>query len=166
MVVYPEHFGISYGVMAILGLRCSNGDYSFAVLSGSLDSPTVDDSGTIHAPKGFSRPQLLKWFFQELQDLHARHGIRCIVMKGSEGMANRGGSFIERIELEAMAFYAGAELGIRPVHRKVKSQIAKGLGQKGKAKYLERVDTSVIDSFAQLSPKVQEAVLAAWSELK
>jgi hypothetical protein len=65
-----------------------------------------------------------------------------------------------------MVFYAGAELGIKPIHKKVKSQIAKGLGQKGNAKYLERVDKSVIDAFDGLSPKLQEAVLAAWSELR
>jgi hypothetical protein len=152
--------------MKILGLRCSNADYSFAILSGTLAAPVLEASGTISAPKGYSKPQLLKWFFQELQGLHARYAPKCIVMKGSEGMAARGGSFVERVELEAMVFYAGAELGIKPIHKKVKSQIAKGLGQKGNAKYLERVDKSVIDAFDGLSPKLQEAVLAAWSELR
>ena len=151
--------------MPIFGLRCSNGDYSFAVLSGTAGSPTLEASGTIAAPKGYSKPQLLKWFFQEIQGLHARYGVKCVVMKGSEGTAHRGATFVERVELEAMVFYAGAELGIKLVHRKVKSQIAKGLGLKGKAKYLDRFDTSVMDSFEGLSPKLQEAALAAWSEL-
>ena len=151
--------------MKILGLRCSNADYSFAIVSGSLSAPVLEASGTVSAPKGYAKPQLLKWFFQELHGLHVQHGPKCIVMKGSEGMATRGSSFVERTELEAIVFYAGAELGIKPVHKKVKSQIAKGLGQKGKAKYIDRVDKSLIASFDGLPEKQKEAVLAAWSEL-
>ena len=113
--------------MTILGLRCSNGDYSFAILSGSSKVPKLIASGSVPAPKGYTKPQLLKWFFQELQDLHTQHDLTAIVMKGTEGLAARGASFVGRVELEAMVFYAGAELGIKPVLKKVKSQVAQGL---------------------------------------
>ena len=62
-------------------------------------------------------------------------------------------------------FYAGAALGIKPVLRRVKSQVAKSLGLKGRAKYLDSFDTSVLADYERLPKNLQEAVLAAWSGL-
>ena len=152
--------------MTILGLRCTSSGYSFAVVSGKLKAPVLQDHGTVPAPKNYVKPQLLKWFFQEIQGLNHRYQLDGIVMKGAEGLAARGSAFVERIELETMVFYASAELGIKPVLRKVKSQLAKGFGFKGRGRYLDRVETSAIDQYENLPPNVQEAVLAAWSELK
>jgi hypothetical protein len=151
--------------MAILGLRCTNRGYSFAVLSGARNAPTLEAYETVAVPKGYAKPQTLKWFFQEIQDLSRRFELDGIVMKGAEGQAVRDKAFVERIELEAMVFYAGAQFGIKPVLRKVKSQLAKSLGLKGRPKYLDRFDTSAVGGYEHLSKNVQEAVLAAWSEL-
>ena len=151
--------------MMILGLRCSNSGYTFAVLSGSRKSPAIIAKGSVDTPKGFAKPQKLRWMAQEMHDLCKRHNITCIAMKGTEGLASRGSSFVERIEIEAAVFMSGAELGIKPVVKKVKSTIAKDLGQKGKAKYLERIDTSIILNFSDYNEHEKEAVFVAWSEM-
>jgi hypothetical protein len=87
--------------MTVLGLRCSNTGYSFAVLSGTSGSPILQGYDTVAVPKGYARPQALKWFFQEIQDLNGKFGVDGIVMKGAEGQAGRGQAFVERVELEA-----------------------------------------------------------------
>ena len=152
--------------MRILGLRCSNTGYSLAVLSGDINAPLLEAHDTVTVPKGYAKPQALKWFFQEIQDLCGKFSFDGIVLKGAEGQATRDKAFVERIEMEAMVFYAGAQLGIKPVLRKVKSQLAKGLGLKGRAKYLEGFDKSAVSDYADLPKHVQEALLAAWSELR
>lgn len=103
--------------------------------------------------------------YQEISDICKRHCVSAICMKGSEGLAVRGAPFVDRIEMEAMVFVSGHELGIKPILKKVKGTIAKNLGQKGKAKYLKRLDTSAMPAFSTLDEKEQEAILAGWSEL-
>jgi hypothetical protein len=151
--------------MNILGLRCSNKDYSLSVVCGSKGSPILVKTCSVAYPKGYAKPQGLKWFLQEIEDLLKKHSISAIVMKGFEGRS-RGTTFVERIEHEAIVFLSGANLGIKRIHRKVKSTIAKDMGMKGKGHYLEtQLDKSAIPTFSQLPDKEQEATLAAWSEL-
>jgi hypothetical protein len=60
---------------------------------------------------------------------------------------------------------AGGARGMRAVFKKVKSTIAKDLGQKGRSKYLANLDTSWAPTFDGFSDKEKEAIQAAWSEL-
>jgi hypothetical protein len=135
-------------------------------MSGDKNAPLLEAYDTVTIPKGYAKPQALKWFFQEIQDLSGKLSFDGIVLKGAEGQAIRDKAFVDRIEMEAMVFYAGAQLGIKPVLRKIKSQLAKGLGLKGRAKYLQGFDTSAVSDYEHLPKNVQEAILAAWSELK
>ena len=81
-------------------------------------------------------------------------------------MAQKGGSYTNRVECEAIIFLAAANNGLTAI-RKVKPTIAKDLGLAGRAKALdEDLETSVISDFQSYSTKEQEAVLAAWSDLK
>lgn len=151
--------------MNILGIRCSNTDYTYAVLAGDKSSPQLIEFETIAYPKGFSKSQSLKWFHQELVALIQRYSIERIVMKAGEGQI-RGKPYEDRVEHEAMAYLAAADCGIKAVFKKVKSTIAKSLCSKGKAAYLSTsLDTSVFVDYDKHKPKVQESILAGWSEL-
>lgn len=152
--------------MGHLGLRCSNNDYTFVILKGDASCPSIMDKGCVSFPKGFNRPHELKWFYQEIEGLIYKHKIRSITIKGAEGMAARDKSFVSRIENEAVVYLAGFNNGIKKISKKVKSTMAKDLGLKGKAKYLAtKLDCSVFPTFNDETPKMQEAILAAWSDI-
>lgn len=150
--------------MTILGVRCSNRDFAYAILDGRRDTPELVKVGTLSYPKGFVKPQSLHWLFQEADGLFRQNGIEKLVIKRFEGQS-RGAPFEDRVEHEAAVILAAAQRGMKVVFKKVKSQIAKDLGQKGRARYLAALDTSWLPCFGDLSEKEKEAVHAAWSEL-
>lgn len=151
--------------MSILGIRCSNKEFSYAVMSGSKKAPAIIDNGSLTYPKSLVRPRSLLWFTQEVEQLIKKHNALGIVMKKFEGRS-RGDLFEERVEYEAAVYLASARCGIMAVCKKVKSTIAKDLGLKGRAHYLEtELDTSVIPEFSNYTDKEQEAILCAWSQL-
>lgn len=149
----------------ILGLRFSNKDFSYAVLSGLKDKPTVEHEGANKIPKNFSKPRALSWLVQEIEEIIKRHNITKIVMRGFEGQVRKRTTYEERVELETAVYIAASKLGINAVFKKVRSTIAKDLGLKGKAHYLETVDTSSISGFDERSDIKKDAIFAAWSEL-
>ena len=151
--------------MNILGIRCSNTDFTYAVLTGTKAAPQLVETQTIAYPKGFAKAQSLKWLHQELMGLIQKHSVERIVMKASEGQS-KGKPYEDRVEHEAMVYLAAADCGIKAVFKKVKSTIAKSLCSKGKASYLSTsLDTSVFSNFEKHKPKVQEAIFSGWSEL-
>jgi hypothetical protein len=149
----------------ILGIRCSNTDYHYALLGGTKKAPVVESQGAISFPSGMKKPIALKWMVDEIRDQLRKNKIDKVVIKGPEPSAARTSALVERIEYEAAILIACAEAGLRAAFKKVKSTIAKDLGLKGKARYLKTLDTSVIERFDTLPEKSQEAVLAAWTEL-
>ena len=152
--------------MRVLGLRCSNTDFAFALVTGTQDSPCLEDSRLIAYPKGYTRPQRLKWFLQELQEITRSRDIDKWVLKGTEPMAQKNKSFVERVEYEGIATLVAADASIADVRRKVKATIAKDFGLPGKAKSLTGgLDYHLIPNLRQQPDKIQEAVLVAWSEL-
>uniref|UniRef100_Q01T22 Holliday junction resolvase RuvC n=1 Tax=Solibacter usitatus (strain Ellin6076) TaxID=234267 RepID=Q01T22_SOLUE len=149
----------------VLGLRCSNTDYHYALLSGTKKVPLVEDQGSVSYPGGLKKPAALKWMVDEIQDRLRKSDIDSVVIKGPEPAATRTSSLVERVEYETAAMIACAEVGLKAVFKKVKSTLAKDLGLKGKGKYLQTLDTSAIPGFSTLSEKAKEAALAAWTEL-
>lgn len=149
----------------VLGVRCSNSDYSYVVLRGTRAKPDLVEYKQITFPVGLSKDKSLKWMVDEMRDHLRRHQITAVVMKGAEALAGRNTSLLERVEYEAAIYIVCADVGITKVSKKMKSTIAKDLGMKGKAKYLTSMDTSGIPEFGKFPVKVQEAVQAAWSEL-
>lgn len=151
--------------MSVLGIRCSNKDFTYAVLTGTKKNPTLQCIASVIVPKNFSRPRALHWMVQEVDGLIAKHAISKIVMKASEGRF-RGKTYSDRVELEASVYVAAGMKGMSAVFKKVTSTIAKDLGLKGRGRYLQTsLDTSVIPSYAGHSDKEKEAILAGWSEL-
>jgi hypothetical protein len=150
--------------MKVLGIRYSSSDYTFVVLDGSQAAPIILEVNTVAFPKGFTKPQSLKWFYQEIEGLLARHEIQKIVIKSFEGRF-RGNLYEDRVEHEAMVSLAAANRAIRGVFKKVKSTIAKDLGLKGRPRYLSTMDTSMLPEFKSYPTTTKDAVLAAWSEL-
>ena len=149
----------------VLGLRFSNSDYTWVVLKGTKESPTVCASGGAKMPKGLHRPQTLSWFCQEIELLISQNGFTKICIKNTEAMARKGNTYEMRVDHEAAAFIAAANHGIKSVFKKVNATIAKDMGLKGKGKYLKTFDTSPIADFDQRTGKEQDAIMAAWSEL-
>ncbi len=151
--------------MSVLGIRCSNKDYAFAVLNGTKKSPQLIDSETITYPKGFSKQQSLKWLLQEIEDLIIKYKAEKIVMNKSEARI-RGNTYEDRVEHEAMVYIAASNQGITSISKKVKSSIAKDLGLKGRASSLDTsLNISLIKDFKNYSDKSRDAILAAWSKL-
>ena len=117
-------------------------------------------------PKGFLRPQALKWFCQEIETLITKHNCNKICIKKCEPIAQKGNTYETRVEHETTTFIAAGNHGIKAVTKKVNATIAKDLGQKGRAKYLKTtLDTSVIPDFDNRAVNERDAILAAWSEL-
>ncbi|AWA90540.1 hypothetical protein D5E87_19765 [Vibrio parahaemolyticus] len=148
----------------ILGIRCSTNDFSFAVLSGKIETPQLLEVQSISFPAKYSQPEKLKWFLDELQELNRKHAISSWAIKGAEPMAAKGKSYADRVELEAMISLSAAILGSSSVVRKVKPTIAKDLGLKGRAKSLvEDLDFTQIAGLDQKNDKEFEAIVVAWS---
>jgi len=151
--------------MNMIGLRCSNRDFTHAILTGTKVAPVLLEYTTIKFPIGYTLPQSLKWFLQELSSLYSKYSVRAIVIKADEGRM-RSKSYEKRVEHEAMVYLAAENSCIKHVFRKVSSTIAKDLGLKGRAHYLKTaLDTSVISGFDDMTKKTQEAILCAWSVL-
>lgn len=151
--------------MKVLGVRCSNRDYTSAILGGTREKPKVLECDTVRYPKGFRTAQSLKWLLQEMESKIKKHDVRRVVMKRYEGMS-RGKAYEQRVEHEAMVALAAANRGLTAIFKKPKSTIAKDLGLKGRGHYLRTsLDTSVIPQYDDYEDKAQEAILCAWSEL-
>ena len=148
----------------ILGVRCSHTDITYAIVSGTRETPKLVDAMTIGFPKGYPRPQLFKWIVQEVNDLMKKHQIDGVVVKSYEGR-KKGNDYELRVEAEGAVAIAAADNGVRAFWKKRKNSIAKDLGQKGRAKYLELLDTSSIPGFSEMSEKKRDAVVSAWSAL-
>jgi len=152
--------------MKIVGIRCSNTDFSCAVLDGTQDAPQLLSCATTGFPKGYEEHSLLHWFYQEIAGVLTANTPDGMAIKAAETMVKRSSSLELRIRIEGIALMAAAEAGCSNVVRKVKSTIAKDLGMKGKAKYLQtQFDPSAISGFEDFKEKEQEAILVAWSSL-
>ena len=149
----------------ILGLRCSNSDYYYVLLSGTKVAPKLHDHGLVQYPTGLTKPASLKWMFDEVRDRLGKSNAKKVVLKGPEPAATKSPSLVERVEYEAAVLIACGEIGMNAVCKKVKSTIAKDLGMKGRGKYLLSFDTSRLAGFDTLPEKGREAALAAWTGL-
>ena len=150
----------------ILGIRCTNKDFSYAILSGPKQEIKVRDASTLALPKGFSRGAEHKWLFQELKKILENNSIRKIVVKKHEGRISSKNTYESRLELEGVVFLAGGENNI-PVFKKAKATLAKDICGKGKAKYIDtKVDTNIIPNFDDYSSNIKDAIICALSEIK
>lgn len=151
--------------MSIFGFRCSNTDFAYCVLSGTKNSPMVEAAELITYPKGFSEPEVLKWLHQEVFQIFGKHGCSSVAIKKPELSVKRSNSLDTRIECEGIITLASADAGCLSVKRIINASIAKGLGLKGKSRYLKTLDTSPVRNFDSYPSKVQEAIVAAWSNM-
>jgi hypothetical protein len=152
--------------MAILGVRCSNSDFTYVILDGSFENPKIELLENIQIPHGYKQSESLDWLYKEVCGILGRNEIEIIVIKKFEGR-NRGGAFAQRVAFEAMVMLAAEHSAKIPVFKKVKRTIAKDMGFKGRAKYLRTdLDTAAIKGFEDRNNKEKDAILAAWSELK
>lgn len=152
--------------MKVIGFRCSNSDFTYAVIEGDKESPEVIVAKRIAFPKNFSEGERLRWFRQELNTIFSENNPEVITLKGAEFAVSRSNSLDSRLYNEGVVILVAAEIGILEVAKKVNATMAKDLGLKGKAKYLKtKLDTSPINDFDSYNPKHQEAILAGWSSM-
>jgi hypothetical protein len=150
--------------MRILGVRCSNTDYTCCLLSGDAGSPQIEAIKHVNYPNGFTEAETIRWLHQEFQAICCAQSIDGVGIKRAEPNVQRSNSLELRIQAEGIVSLAAAEAGCCAVKRKVGSTVAKDLGLKGKAKYLQtKLDTSAIPDFDSRSAKEKEAILVAWS---
>lgn len=150
--------------MAVYGIRFSNTDFSFCILSGDRDAPVVEENRQVAFPKGYNEPELFNWLFQEMWALLRRHPCDAVAIKRAEGTVKRSNALETRIQAGAIVSLAAAQAGCNRVYSKMSSTVAKDLGLKGKGKYLKtNLNTSAIDDFDSYPAKTQEAILVAWS---
>ena len=150
--------------MKAFGIRCSNNDFTYCIISGTKESPKIDNTCQLSFPSGYSEAESLLWFYRELQEIFKANSFDSVGIKRTEVIVSRSNNLELRIQYEAIVSLVSAEVGITRVHRKVKPTIAKDLGLKGKAKALNtQLDTSAINDFDSFSDKNKDAVLTAWS---
>lgn len=150
--------------MKVLGVRCSNTDYSFCLLSGTSTSPKIEEAKHVKYPIGYSEAETLKWLRQEFLTICNEQDLYAVGIKRAETNVKRSNPLEFRIQAEAIVSLVAAEVGCGTVERKVGSTVAKDLGLKGKAKYLQtKLDTSVISGFGGYTAKEQDAILVGWS---
>lgn len=150
--------------MTVFGVRCSNSDYTYCLLEGTKTKPVLRDVKRTPYPDGYSECELLKWLHQEMADLFGKYACGAVGIKKAEGNVKRSNALEARLQAEAIVALAAAQAGCLSVKRKMGMTIAKDLGLKGKAKYLQtELDTSVINGFDGLADKAKDSVLAAWS---
>lgn len=150
--------------MKVMGIRCSNSDCTFCILTGTRDAPVVNATDQVVFPKGYSEPELHKWFHQEMSDVFGKHKCDAVGIKRAETNVKRSNSLEARIQNDAIVSLAAVEAGCLSVYRKVNCTIAKDLGLKGKSKYLKTMlDTAPIVAFDKYPAKIQEAILTGWS---
>lgn len=150
--------------MTALGFRCSNTDYAYCILSGTRTAPIVRNAKRVSFPNGYSEPELLNWLHLEVAAILDREQCNVVGIKRAEVNVKRSNALEARIQGEAIVSLAAAQSGCLDVHRKVSPTIAKDFGLKGKAKYLESdLDTTLVPQFGTYPPKIQEAILVAWS---
>jgi len=153
--------------MKVLAVRCSNSDLAYAVIEGTKQSPAAADSRVIGFPKGYAECALFHWFHQEIMGLINNHNPDSLAVKAAEPMVKRSRALETRLRVEGIALMSAAEAGCAAAFRKVKSTMAKDLGMKGKARYLDtKLDTGPIADFDSYSSKQQEAILVGWSCLE
>lgn len=152
--------------MVVLGVRCSNTDYAYAVLTGTKSAPGLVECALVGYPKGYTHPEVLRWLLQELEALDAKHHADAWAIKGAEPLAARGKSHTQRVECEAIVTLAAANAGHTTVARKTKPTIAKCLGLPGKAAALATLaSTPLLPGIKGQPDKVFEAIVVAWSDL-
>ena len=150
--------------MKTIGVRCSNSDYAYGILSGSKIKPVVEAAKRVAFPKNYSEAEILNWFYQEMEALFSNKAFDAVGIKRAETTVKRSNSLETRIQCGAIAILAASQAGCQTISRKVNSTISKDLGMKGKGSYLKtKFDTTPLSNFNDYSAKIQEAILVAWS---
>lgn len=153
--------------MKILGIRCSNTDFTYSVIEKDKHNPkAVHETASKKFPKGYGTAEVANWLHQEIEGIVEQHHINAIGIKGAEPMGMKGKNYGLRMEKEGIIISAAAQKGIKFITRKTKGAIAKDLGQKGRSKYIANLDTSWITNFEKQNAKTQESILVAWSMIK
>src|SRR3989339_404637 len=111
--------------MKVLGIRCSNSDFSCATLDGDRGNPTIIQTKRFPFPANFSEGERLHWFYHELDSLIKKLKPDTISLKGPEPLVKRSNSLDSRLHIEGIVFLVADVNGIKNACKKTSATIAK-----------------------------------------
>lgn len=151
----------------MIGFRCSNLDYTYAVVSKNAEAFKLVETKTVGFPKNFCRVEALRWFYLEIEQLLKRIEPSGVMLKRAEMAAAKSKSFVERVENEGVILLVSGMLNSKYVRGKVKATLLKDLGYKGRGRYFQNaVNDAEWISGDDISEKMVEAALVARSGFK
>ena len=102
--------------MSVLGIRCSNKDFTYVVMCDSKDQPRIAYAGGSAVPRNYSKTRLLQWLVQEVEALLDKHDVdKIVIVRGrvdhkEAGETKASWSFDVALQVEKVhaALYEGA----------------------------------------------------------
>lgn len=141
-----------------IGFRCWPDRFSYVVLQGAADDPTVVAQAQTRFPNDLTGPRLFAWLREEAQNALEKHRPEVGFIKIAE--RGRGSAVVGRLQAEAIiqeAAFSGSGLEL---HSRIKIQIKRDISFARPARY---VDARVAehDLAALNNDRFREACLAA-----
>jgi len=155
--------------MKILGLRCSNTDYTYVLLRGDKSSSKVIAAESINYPLNSNWPETLLWLSLEIEQRINTYAPDGMLIKKAELRGRMGSGDFDRIESEGVIALTAKQRGVKFIISKRKRTIAKDIGYKGTAEgYNTAMKDGAVDSscIKNCTDKINEAIMVARSGLR
>ena len=124
--------------MSCIGFWCWDDHFSFVVLSGTADEPSLQGRGSRRAPKGLPRPEALQWLRREVHEVLNTHSPQRAYYKATEG--NSRTKDLRRGEFEGVLQEAAASHQLRLIiEGRVKAQVKRDTAFQRPARYLDHL---------------------------
>ncbi|MDR6546568.1 hypothetical protein J2810_002627 [Chryseobacterium rhizosphaerae] len=148
--------------MKSIGFRCWKDKFSYVILEGTQESPSIISENHLTLPKGSNRAEQLAWFRKEILELMDTNNIDIAIFKETEIISRTKEP--QRGELEGIlqeAIFSHPKP--TTIEGKIKKQLHSSTTAR-KAKYLgELLDLPIFDGLSKT--KYEEACIAAISAL-
>lgn len=148
--------------MKSIGFRCWKDKFSYVVLEGDQENPTLITQNCLTLPKSMSRPEQLVWFRKEIVELMDTNNFDVAIFKATEIISKNKEP--QRGELEGILQEA-IQSHSKPtkIEGKIKTQLNSTTNSR-KAKYLgELFDLPVFQQLSKI--KYEDACIASLSGL-
>lgn len=149
--------------MSVIGFRCFPDAFSFVVLGGTQQNPSIVAHGQILFPKDFSWGEKMNWLRKQIIELLGNYDISSSSLKVIEPASRQ--KSIERIQTEGVVLEACYSTLNRECTPRIKSQIRRDIQDySDAARYLDRaLLTRGLDELNNTNFK--DAALVALAEL-
>lgn len=143
-----------------IGVRVEPKKIHLAIVSGSIEHPTLEASETIPAPKGWSEAQALQWYRNQVGMWIEQHKpVRAFVRDSESGPQRNVQSLQSRCRIEGVIIEIAHAKGLRVGGGRLTS-ISSKLDTKRAKKYVGHEEFRGID-LGKCNALLREAILAA-----